>query len=453
MDNDRDVRAPEERLPEERLPKDHLIVFTRYPQAGKTKTRLIPALGAPGAARLQRQMTERTVAQAQWLQEQRPVTIEVRFFGGTRSRMRRWLGNRSTYLPQGKGDLGDRLQQAVEMAFAEGSKRVTIVGSDCPGLNTLLFVKAFDGLTDNDLVLGPASDGGYYLIGLRRSIPELFENIDWGTERVLEQTMEIARNLGLSIAELPVLDDVDRPEDLPVWEAIRQQDDTTPKISVILPVLNEADRLEKTLKPLQTAVNVETIVVDGGSTDRTRDIAKNQGCLVLSTTPGRARQMNAGAAAATGEILLFLHGDTQLPMGFEAIVRRCLLTPKTVAGAFELKIDGESFGLRTIETLVRGRSKFLQLPYGDQAIFLRTQRFGNLGGFRELPIMEDFELVRQLQNQGQIRIVPAAVLTSGRRWQKLGVWKTTIVNQCIILGYFLGISPERLARWYRKNKF
>jgi uncharacterized protein len=431
--------------------RERLIVFTRYPQAGKTKTRLIPALGSQGAARLQRQMTERTLAHAQWLQEQRPVTIEVCFAGGTHDRMRRWLGSGLTYRPQGAGTLGDRLQQAVETAFAQGSERVTIIGSDCPGLDVPLFAKAFDALTDHDLVLGPASDGGYYLIGLRRSIPALFENIDWGTERVWQQTMKTARSLELSIAELPVLNDVDRPEDLSVWETIREQDNTTPKISAIVPVLNEAATLEKTLQCLQNATNVEVIVVDGGSRDRTREIAENLGGTVRSTTPGRARQMNVGAEAATGEILLFLHGDTQLPVGFEKMVRQCLRIPGTAAGAFALKIDGEDSQLRAIETLVRWRSNFLQLPYGDQAIFLRTQRFRNLGGFRELPIMEDFELVRQLQKQGQIRLVPAAVLTSGRRWQKLGVWKTTIVNQCIIFGYFLGVPPDRLARWYRQN--
>jgi uncharacterized protein len=431
---------------------ERLIVFTRYPQAGKTKTRLIPALGDRGAACLQRQMTEHALTHAEWLQEQRPVTIEVRFVGGTRARMRRWLGNRSTYRPQGSGTLGDRLRRAIEMAFAQGSQRVAIVGSDCPGLDVLILAKAFDALTDNDLVLGPASDGGYYLIGLRRSIPALFENIDWGTERVWQQTVEIARSLGLSIAELPVLDDVDRPEDLSVWETIRDRSRSIPKISAIVPVLNEAATLETTLQSLQNAVNVETIVVDGGSSDRTREIAGNLAGIVVSSEPGRARQMNAGAEVATGEILLFLHGDTQLPVGFEAMVRQCLRTPKTAAGAFELKIDGEGSQLRAIETFVRWRSQLLQLPYGDQAIFLRTQQFRQLGGFPQIPIMEDFELVRQLQRRGQIRIVPAAVLTSGRRWQKLGVWKTTIVNQCIILGYFLGVPPSQLARWYRQHK-
>lgn len=434
------------------LPTERLLIFTRFPQTGTTKTRLIPALGAEGAAQLQRQMTERTLAIAQGLQVDRPIEIEVRFSGGTLRQMRRWLGSGLTYRPQGLGSLGSRLRQAVETAFAEGSERVAIVGSDCPGIDATLLAKAFDALGDRDVVLGPASDGGYYLIGLRRAIPALFEGIDWGTERVWQQTLDIAEALGVAIAQLPVLDDIDRPEDLSVWETIQHQISTTPKISVIIPVLNEAATLEKTFKPLQGAINIEIIVVDGGSGDGTREIAENLGAKVLTNQPGRAVQMNAGAAAATGEILLFLHGDTQLPMGFEKMVRQCLLTPGTVAGAFELKIDGEESGLRAIETLVRWRSQLWQLPYGDQALFLRTQRFRQLGGFGELPIMEDFELVRQLQRQGNIRIVPHAALTCARRWQKLGIWKTTALNQLVVLGYFLGVPPTQLARWYRQQR-
>lgn len=229
------------------------------------------------------------------------------------------------------------------------------------------------------------------------------------------------------------------------------------KISIIIPVLNEAAAIANTLASIQNADNLEIIVLDGGSGDETVAIVQELGIKVLSSLPGRATQMNAGAAAATGDILLFLHADTSLPDNFDTMVRQALSPfpgrksgrQNTIAGAFELKIDGNMRSLRIIEKMVSWRSRSLQMPYGDQAIFLKASVFRNLGGFPNLPIMEDFEFVRRLHRLGKIDILPAPVLTSGRRWQKLGVVKTTLINQLIIIGYFLGISPEKLDRWYR----
>lgn len=222
------------------------------------------------------------------------------------------------------------------------------------------------------------------------------------------------------------------------------------RISVIIPVLNEASRLAQALNSLKAA-DVETIVVDGGSQDQTTAVAKTAEVQVVHSIPGRAHQMNAGANVATGNILLFLHADTQLPAGFDRMIRKALSQPDTIAGAFSLKIDAPLWSLRLVEWGVNLRSRFLQMPYGDQAIFLRTSTFRAIGGFPKLPIMEDFELMRQLKQCGTVAIVPAAVITSGRRWQKLGVLQTTLINQWAIGAYLLGVSPEQIARWYRSG--
>ncbi len=223
------------------------------------------------------------------------------------------------------------------------------------------------------------------------------------------------------------------------------------RISIIIPVLNEARILSATLANTQLGADVEVIVVDGGSQDGTAELAQSLGVKVLSATGGRAGQMNAGALAATGDIVLFLHADTRLPRGFDALVRQALKQPKAVAGAFALQIDASLLGLRLIERGVNWRSRWLQMPYGDQAIFLKTEVFHHIGGFPKLPIMEDFELMRCLRRFGRIVIIPLPVLTSGRRWQKLGVVKTTLINQLVIVAYFLGVSPERIVGWYRRN--
>jgi len=222
-------------------------------------------------------------------------------------------------------------------------------------------------------------------------------------------------------------------------------------ISIIIPVLNEVGILPATIANICLNPNVEVIVVDGGSQDGTVELAESLGVKVLSAGGGRAGQMNAGAMKATGDILLFLHADTHLPPRFDALVRQALKQPFTVAGAFELQIDASLLGLRLVERGVNWRSRWFQMPYGDQALFLKTELFHDLGGFLDLPIMEDFELVCRLRRRGRIVTIPVPVLTSGRRWQKLGVLKTTIINQVVIVAYFLGVPTEQIAYWYRRH--
>lgn len=194
--------------------KERLIIFTRYPEPGKTKTRMIPTLGASAAAQLQRRMTEHTLAQIKELRARRSLSVEVHFNGGNQQLMEEWLGSELAYRKQREGDLGMRMASAFEASFAAGMTRVVIIGTDCPDLDARLMSQALQGLSEHDLVLGPAKDGGYYLIGLRRLFPELFIGINWGTASVRAQTLEIGENLNLEIAELSALSDVDRPEDL-----------------------------------------------------------------------------------------------------------------------------------------------------------------------------------------------------------------------------------------------
>ena len=194
--------------------EERLIVFTRYPEPGKTKTRMMPILGAEGAARLQRQLTENTLSQVKKLAASHPLSIEVHFTGSSEQLMRDWLGSDWSYQQQAEGDLGERMASAFATSFAAGMTRVVTIGIDCPDLKAPLMEQAFEELRQYDLVLGPAEDGGYYLIGLKRMVKELFEGISWGTSQVRQQTVEIAEQLDLKVALLPLLKDIDRPEDL-----------------------------------------------------------------------------------------------------------------------------------------------------------------------------------------------------------------------------------------------
>lgn len=224
------------------------------------------------------------------------------------------------------------------------------------------------------------------------------------------------------------------------------------KISVVIPTLNEEHHLQATIGPLMATPDLEVIVIDGGSRDETVNIANKAGAKVLTSKPGRALQQNLGAESSCGDILLFLHADTRLPTGFGLIIRECLSGPgKPIAGAFSLSIDLPGPGIRLIECMANLRSRLLHLPYGDQALFMKKNTFEQIGGFPEIDIMEDFALAGKLRKAGHIRIVSEKVITAGRRWQKLGVMKTTLINQGIIIGYLLGRSPASLANWYRRS--
>ena len=434
-------------------PLERLVIFTRYPEPGKAKKRLIPVLGPHGAADLHKHMTEHVLRRIRSLTACRQVDLEVWYEGGNRLLMKNWLGTDMAYRSQGSGDLGARMARTFSTAFHQGIERVVIIGSDCPGINATTIRTAFDLLDQFDLVLGPAEDGGYYLIGLSREAPQLFQGISWGTSEVTAKTIDIANLLELRWINLEPLQDVDRAEDLEVWrrEALRGGDSPLPRISVIIPTLNEAEHLKPTLASIKNDGSLEILVVDGGSRDQTVNLAKSFAVRLLATAAHRAKQANAGALAASGDILLFLHADTRLPPGYNTYVRSILQRPGVVAGAFGLSIDSPQIGLRIIETLANVRSQVFHLPYGDQALFLKADLFRSMKGFPDMVIMEDFVFIQRLKTKGKIAIAPVAVKTSPRRWLKLGILKTTLINQAVLLAYFLGSEPDRMVRWYRRK--
>lgn len=434
-----------------------VLVFTRSPEAGRVKTRLVPALGAEGAAAVHAALVEHTLAAVSEYCRALGVDGVIRLAGAATEMPCEYRDDGFRIMPQHGDDLGERLDHAVREAFREGARQAIAIGTDCPDLDAGRLAEATAVLERADVVLGPALDGGYYLVGMRHYQPELFRNIAWGTDAVLRQTVSTARRLGLRVRLLPALSDIDYPEDLVAWRRLGgvipgcAATTRTGVISIVIPALNEAARIGATLRPLVGQDDLEVIVVDGGSTDATVAIARNFGVRVITTRAGRARQMNAGAAVASGERLLFLHADTKLPDGFAEVVR-ATLDNGSVAGAFRLRIDSDRPGLRWVEWAANLRSRLLQLPYGDQGLFLNASTFYKAGGFRDMPLMEDFELCRRLRGTGQVALAPLAVSTSASRWLSLGVVRTTLVNQLCIAGFLAGISPAILARLYTANR-
>jgi uncharacterized protein len=425
--------------------RDLLIIFGRYPIPGKTKTRLIPTLGPAGAAELQRRLTEKTLETAKAFAFPLRIDVGVCFEGGSDQKMRRWLGSGVSFSPQVKGDLGVRMSSAFFDAFRGGARRVVLLGTDIPELKANNLRHAFDALAENDLVIGPSTDGGYWLIGLNRPAP-LFEGINWGTGAVLGQTLSLADEQGLRAKELDVLTDIDTAEDLkqlpPEWTSKK------PYISVVIPALNESANIETAIRSALDE-DVEIIVVDGGSADDTVARAMRAGVRVEMGSRGRALQQNRGASSARGRVLLFLHADSRLPHGYINHVFETLMDIETVAGAFRFMTNLDNPLMKIIELMTNIRSQYFNLPYGDQGLFIRKSIFDSTDGFPDVPIAEDLFLVRRLSKKGRIRIAPVHVVTSARRWQTLGLFRTTLINQFILAGLCLGISPSTLSSLYR----
>ena len=219
-------------------------------------------------------------------------------------------------------------------------------------------------------------------------------------------------------------------------------------ISVIIPVLNEAKILDQSLYRLTPQLKGhELIIVDGGSTDETPLIAKRYG-QVISSERGRARQSNAGAAAARGDILLFLHADVWLDSEAIEGVEAAILAGY-VGGAFKQRIEGNPPLYRLIEHSANFRAKRLKIFYGDGGIFVRRTCFDQIGGFPDIPIMEEVRFSRKLCQHGEVTLVEPGIHISARRWQKNGILRTTLTNWLITLLYLLRVPPNHLAKLYR----
>jgi rSAM/selenodomain-associated transferase 2 len=226
-----------------------------------------------------------------------------------------------------------------------------------------------------------------------------------------------------------------------------------PALSLVIPVLNEADTINETIhhiREMDADRRVEIIVVDSDPAGSTISAIKDEGVRTVAAEKGRARQMNRGAAIASGDVLLFLHADTRLPPNAFGMIRSKMDGKRHVGGAFDLGFDTKRTIFRITESYVHLRTRLTRIPFGDQAIFIRRDYFEQLGGYREIPILEDVELMKRIRKRGDaIGIIPAKVLTSVRRYEQEGVLYATLRNWLLQISYALGMSPDRLAKWYK----
>ncbi len=369
-------------------------------------------------------------------------------------------------------DLGQRMERAFRDVVADGYDRAVIIGSDCPELGTAHLNQALQALDDHDAVIGPARDGGYYLLGMKALHSKIFRNKQWSTESVYNHTMHDLRNAGLNTFQLPVLRDIDTIEDyrdlkefLPVARP-GNLSPLEPVISIIIPVYDEATGLKPFLKELRSVLGIqplvqrpvdyanteipcEIILVDGGSTDNTVEIARETGVrCVIAPQKGRAAQMNYGAGLAAGRILYFLHADTLPPDG---ALRHIVAAEQQGAqsGCYRLSFDQPSRLMRFYAWFTR--FDLLPFRYGDQSLFVRSDLFQRLGGFREDHIvMEDNEFIRRLRKDGSFVILEDAVVTSARKYRDNGFIRLQLIFTLIFVMYYLGAGQGTLVNWYRR---
>jgi len=436
-----------------------VLVFAKPPRPGLAKTRLAPRLGDRGAAELAAAFFRDAwslVAGRRWA---RALLLT------TEPRAPEWRGLPPRRIrAQGDGDLGARLERALGAELAAGQPAAIAIGTDSPGLPPEALDRARDALRDSDAVLGPSTDGGFYLLALRRCPRGLLADLPWSSDETLGCTLARLAEHGLLVRLLPPWFDVDRPEDLEslarrllrgeiaapeTARVLGRLVSTPPRISVVVPVLDEERRIGEQLARLAGGGWHEVIVVDGGSRDRTLERARDAGATVLAAPRGRALQMNRGARAARGDVVLFLHADVELPADAPARIAAALDDPAVVGGAFRTwtQPDGGRRWWSPLLHLADLRSRYSSLPYGDQALFVRAGVFARLGGFPPLPLMEDLAFSRRLRRVGRLRTLRARVRVSGRRFQSRPIYYFLLVNLLPLL-FALGVPPARLARLY-----
>ena len=225
-----------------------------------------------------------------------------------------------------------------------------------------------------------------------------------------------------------------------------------PKFSIIVPVLHEGARINSLiehLNRLDSDQSGEIIVVDGSQEKDTLKAIHHKEVVKISSPKGRARQMNEGASVAKGEILVFLHADTELPVKALQKINSFIERSEYVGGAFDLGIKSDKSVFKVISTFASFRSRLNRIPFGDQAIFIRKEYFNKIGGYKEIPLMEDVELMRRIKKYGKkICILPDRVRTSPRRWEREGVVYCTLRNWTLFTLYLLGVSPDKLVKFY-----
>lgn len=441
--------------------RNALIVFTREPEPGLTKTRLMPYYTPDQCTEIHRCMLRDISRQTKMTD----ADIIVSHTGGEPSFLKEVFdGGRGTFIRQHGEDLGMRMQNAISDALDAGYEKAVLIGTDVPEIEAESLDAAFALLDAYDLVIGPTVDGGYYLIGMKAVHPEAFNVKTYGTASVFEETLASAERAGLTAGKADTYSDIDTPEDIAGFRQRMRNDpylrrsctgryvSETAGISVIIPVYNESAEICRMLDQLKTAGDgCEVIIVDGGSTDDTVSKIEEYGIFtLLKSSKGRGLQLNRGAAASSGDILFFLHCDSILPDDFAQEIRDVMSGYDW--GCFGVSFPSHNLFMLTNRIISNHRAVVRRLPFGDQGIFIDRTLFFETGMFPEIPLMEDYDYSLKLRRYGLIPgMTRGRIVTSARRYGRgtLGILKTEFCMWKLRSLYRKGVSPEILQKYYK----
>jgi hypothetical protein len=370
------------------------------------------------------------------------------------------------------------MQRAFEFARAGGYRRTVLVGSDIADVQPSDLHLAFEELRNRDSVLGPARDGGFYLIGLRRRCPAVFEPEGWGGGGVFERAFQALKDAGLSVSFTPERSDVDHPEDL---DRLRADPCFTDRVSVVVPTLNPEGRVRTLIERLRAELwPGDEVVAVAGTDDAFPQAGGPPGCAprqipaaspvpamgdplssagtgdavpvrLLHCPKGRGRQLHRGARAANGDILWFLHDDCDPPANFGYLLRKLQPGSPFSFGCFRLDYFPATPALQLLADWANLRTRLLRLPYGDQGIFCRRAVYEKTGGFRRPYLMEDVDFVRRARRLGPMLVLSERLRTSAERYLKGGVLATGVRSHLTMLMYLLGMEENILYQWYYDN--
>ena len=445
-----------------------ICVFAKPPVPGSVKTRLVPLLGSRHAAELAKVFLQDTWASVSALPWARPV------LASTGEGLQDLLHGPIEIWLQGGGDLGARLENIFHRAL-HNHAQVIAIGADSPGLPTKYLEQAREALERADAVIGPSEDGGFYLLGLRKCPTGLLSGIPWSAPTTCLETIAKLQTAGLTVHILDDWFDVDTAQDLEKLNALitakqveapktehflethawRWAGAQPIKCSVIVPTLNERESLPETLRALAEHQWIhEVIVADGGSTDGTREwFASQNFARFVESPPGKGNQINRGAQTASGDLLLILHADCQLPTDAGERIASALRSQSVAGGCFEVRFNASRpRSLKMVAAGINFRCRLTKGATGDQGIFVRRNVFERIRGCPDWPLFEDVDLVRRIKNVGRFAVLDSYLLVSPRRHLARGVLRTVLLIYALRVAFWLGVSPFTLKKWFDDSR-